>query len=150
MKRIITILLLIFSFSSGIAAQSFSQAIKSGLSPLTAKSDSASSKKTSDTKKKEIVALTLKDGTVYTGHLKGKRPHGYGKAIYKNGDTYEGEFVKGKRHGKGVYRFKDGEWYSGDFYNDRQHGKGEYHFSDGRKYPGDWENDFQHGYGRMD
>ena len=112
MKHISIILFSLFFLLTGVGAQSFSDAIKKGLSPITgsAEGDTAVQKKGANADKKNIVALTLKDGTVYTGELKGKRPHGQGKAIYKNGDTYEGAFVKGKRQGHGVYRFKDGEW----------------------------------------
>ena len=39
----------------------------------------------------------FKDGSEYTGELKGRRPNGKGKTVFKNGDVYEGEYVKGKR-----------------------------------------------------
>ena len=45
----------------------------------------------------------FKDGAEYTGELKGRRPNGKGKTVFKNGDTYEGEYVKGKREGEGTY-----------------------------------------------
>lgn len=38
----------------------------------------------------------FKDGSEYTGELKGRRPNGKGKTVFKNGDVYEGEYVKGK------------------------------------------------------
>ena len=47
----------------------------------------------------------FKDGAEYTGELKGKRPNGKGKTVFKNGDVYEGEYVKGKREGYGTYIF---------------------------------------------
>ena len=47
----------------------------------------------------------FKDGSEYTGELKGKRPNGKGKTIFKNGDIYEGEYVKGKRQGNGTYTY---------------------------------------------
>ena len=31
----------------------------------------------------------FKDGSEYTGELKGKRPNGKGKTVFKNGDVYE-------------------------------------------------------------
>ena len=40
---------------------------------------------------------TFKDGAEYTGELKGKKPHGKGRTVFKSGDIYEGEYVKGKR-----------------------------------------------------
>ena len=39
----------------------------------------------------------FKDGAEYTGELKGRRPNGKGKTVFKNGDTYEGEYVKGQQ-----------------------------------------------------
>ena len=35
-------------------------------------------------------------GSVYTGEMKGRKPNGKGKTVFKNGDVYEGEYVKGK------------------------------------------------------
>ena len=31
--------------------------------------------------------------------MKGRKPNGKGKTVFKNGDVYEGEYVKGKREG---------------------------------------------------
>lgn len=36
----------------------------------------------------------FKDGSEYTGELKGKKPHGKGRTVFRNGDVYEGEYVK--------------------------------------------------------
>lgn len=53
----------------------------------------------------KIGNYTFKDGGEYTGELKGRKPNGKGKTIYKNGNTYEGEYIKGKREGNGTYTF---------------------------------------------
>lgn len=45
----------------------------------------------------------FKDGSEYTGELKGRRPNGKGRTVFLNGDSYEGEYVKGKRQGQGTY-----------------------------------------------
>ena len=45
---------------------------------------------------------TFKDGGVYTGEIKGRKPHGKGRTVMKNGDVYEGNYVKGKRQGIGI------------------------------------------------
>ena len=66
----------------------------------------------------------FKDGSEYTGELKGRRPNGKGKTVFRNGDVYEGEYVKGKRQGEGTYTFSDGEKYVGEWFDDQQHGKG--------------------------
>ena len=59
----------------------------------------------------KIGNYTFKDGSVYTGEMKGRKPNGKGKTVFKNGDVYEGEYVKGKREGFGIYTFPDGEKY---------------------------------------
>ena len=68
----------------------------------------------------------FKDGSEYTGELKGRRPNGKGRTVFLNGDSYEGEYVKGKRQGQGTYLFSDGEKYVGEWYQDQQHGQGTY------------------------
>lgn len=57
----------------------------------------------------KIGNYTFKDGSVYTGEMKGRKPNGKGKTVFKNGDVFEGEYVKGKREGYGIYMFPDGE-----------------------------------------
>lgn len=42
----------------------------------------------------KIGNYTFKDGSVYTGEMKGRKPNGKGKTVFKNGDVYEGEYVK--------------------------------------------------------
>mgnify|MGYP005973381229 FL=1 len=72
----------------------------------------------------KIGNYTFKDGSVYTGEMKGRKPNGKGKTVFKNGDVFEGEYVKGKREGYGIYMFPDGEKYEGQWFQDQQHGKG--------------------------
>ena len=76
----------------------------------------------------KIGNYTFKDGSVYTGEMKGRKPNGKGKTVFKNGDVFEGEYVKGKREGYGIYMFPDGEKYEGQWFQDQQHGKGIYYF----------------------
>ena len=76
----------------------------------------------------KIGNYTFKDGSVYTGEMKGRKPNGKGKTVFKNGDVYEGEYIKGKREGYGIYSFPDGEKYEGQWFQDQQHGKGIYYF----------------------
>lgn len=57
----------------------------------------------------KIGNYSFKDGSEYTGELKGRKPNGKGKTVFKNGDIYEGQYVKGKREGDGTYTFHDGE-----------------------------------------
>ena len=37
---------------------------------------------------------TFKDGSSYTGELKGRKPHGKGKTVFKSGYVYVGQYVK--------------------------------------------------------
>ena len=89
----------------------------------------------------KIGNYTFKDGSVYTGEMKGRKPNGKGKTVFKNGDVYEGEYVKGKREGFGVYTFPDGERYEGQWYQDQQHGNGIYYFMNNNRYDGMWFQD---------
>ena len=34
----------------------------------------------------------FKDGSEYTGELKGRKPNGKGRTVFRNGDVYEGEY----------------------------------------------------------
>ena len=42
----------------------------------------------------KIGNYTFKDGSVYTGEMKSRKPNGKGKTVFKNGDVFEGENVK--------------------------------------------------------
>lgn len=64
-----------------------------------------------------IGTYTFKDGSTYTGEMKGRKPNGKGKTVFKSGDVYEGEYVKGKREGYGIYTFPDGERYEGEWFH---------------------------------
>ena len=97
----------------------------------------------------KIGNYTFKDGSVYTGEMKGRKPNGKGKTVFKNGDVYEGEYIKGKREGYGIYSFPDGEKYEGQWFQDQQHGKGIYYFMNNNRYDGMWFQDYQHGAGTM-
>ena len=46
--------------------------------------------KTTFTSGIKIGSYTFKDGSVYTGELKGRKPNGKGKTVFKNGDTESG------------------------------------------------------------
>lgn len=109
MKYLYTALILVFLSQEGAVAQS-----KGGFFG-----------KIKDTFSTEIKIgnYTFKDGSVYTGEMKGRKPNGKGKTVFKNGDVYEGEYVKGKREGFGTYIFPDGEKYEGQWFQDQQHGK---------------------------
>ena len=89
----------------------------------------------------KIGTHTFKDGSVYTGEMKGRKPNGKGKTVFKNGDVYEGEYVKGKREGYGIYTFPDGEKYDGQWFQDQQHGRGIYYFMNNNRYDGMWYQD---------
>ena len=46
----------------------------------------------------KIGNYTFKDGSVYTGEMKGRKPNGKGKTVFKNGDVYERENVKASEY----------------------------------------------------
>ncbi len=137
MKYLYTALILAFLCQGGATAQEK----KSGFF------DKVKSTFSSEIK---IGTYTFKDnGAVYTGEIKGRKPNGKGKTVFKNGDVYEGEYVKGKREGYGTYMFPDGEKYEGQWFQDQQHGRGIYYFMNNNRYDGMWFQDYQHGKGTM-
>ena len=82
MKYLYTALILAFLCQGGATAQEK----KSGFF------DKVKSTFSSEIK---IGTYTFKDnGAVYTGEIKGRKPNGKGKTVFKNGDVYEGEYVK--------------------------------------------------------
>ena len=88
MKYLYTALILAFLCQGGATAQEK----KSGFF------DKVKSTFSSEIK---IGTYTFKDnGAVYTGEIKGRKPNGKGKTVFKNGDVYEGEYVKGKLNAK--------------------------------------------------
>lgn len=97
----------------------------------------------------KIGNYSFKDGSEYTGELKGRKPNGKGKTVFKNGDIYEGQYVKGKREGDATYTFHDGEKYVGQWYQDQQHGNGTFYFMNNNRYEGMWYTDYQQGEGTM-
>ena len=92
--------------------------------------------------------MTYSDGTIYVGHWKGDKRHGYGEMKYAHGGTtYKGEFRSGLKEGQGLYTWVDGAWYNGTFKKDRENGFGTYHFSNGDEYVGHFLNGRLHGNG---
>jgi two-component system chemotaxis response regulator CheY len=67
--------------------------------------------------------LTLENGDVYEGEIKGGKPHGKGKYTFVNGNVYEGNFILGKPHGKWKYTYVEGNVYKEDFNKLRIYGK---------------------------
>ena len=70
----------------------------------------------------KIGNYTFKDGGEYTGELKGRKPNGKGKTIYKNGNTYEEEYIKGTRDGNRTYTYHEREKNEEQWYQNQQHG----------------------------
>ena len=136
MKYLYTALILVFMSQGGATAQEK----KSGFFDKV---------KTTFSSEIKIGTHTFKDGSVYTGEMKGRKPNGKGKTVFKNGNVYEGEYVKGKREGYGTYTFPDGEKYEGQWFQDQQHGKGIYYFMNNNRYDGMWFQDYQQGKGTM-
>ena len=53
----------------------------------------------------KIGNYSFKDGSEYTGELKGRKPNGKGKTVFKNGTFMKESVIKGKREGDGTYTF---------------------------------------------
>ena len=51
----------------------------------------------------KIGNYSFKDGSEYTGELKGRKPDGKGKTVFKNGDIYEGQM---QSVSYGLHRFR--------------------------------------------
>ena len=66
----------------------------------------------------KIGNYSFKDGSEYTGELKGRKPNGKGKTVFRM-ETFMRSVCKRKREGDGTYTFHDGEkycrgqWYRG-------------------------------------
>jgi len=52
-------------------------------------------------------AITLPDGSRYTGELRNGAPHGFGTNVDADGESYSGAWENGLRHGIGVLTFPD-------------------------------------------
>ena len=71
----------------------------------------------------------MRDGSVYTGHLRLRKPSGTGRMEHTNGDVYEGAFEKGQRHGVGICHYANGDLYMGFWESNVQSGEGELRYA---------------------
>lgn len=99
---------------------------------------------------KNIVTVTMKTGSTYTGEVNERNErHGFGLYLVIYGGSYEGYWKNGFKHGKGVFKYKDGknvhyqgEWQCGEphgegkVYNMRGELKYQGHFKDGKSEEG--------------
>ena len=95
-RRIIYFFLLLVSFAFPASSQSFADAVKDGFSPLNALLKKGNAKNGGNEVNAEIKKVVLKDGTEYEGEMKGKRPHGTGKA--QDGDQGQHQGAQGQHH----------------------------------------------------
>ncbi len=72
----------------------------------------------------KVSNIVLEDGSVYSGEVCGKIPHGFGEITFTNGERYVGRFVNGKHHGRGSYTWTDGTRCEGDYADGKANGKG--------------------------
>ena len=59
--------------------------------------------------------LRFRNGDIYVGNIRGRRPHGKGILCSRHGWVYDGAFVHGKKHGEGTEHYLDGGVYKGTF-----------------------------------
>ena len=78
------------------------------------------------TQGKNIVTVTMKTGSTYTGEVNERSErHGYGVYLVINGGSYEGYWRNGFKHGKGVFKYREGDLhYEGDWQCGEPHGMG--------------------------
>ncbi len=78
------------------------------------------------------------DGNRYFGPLRGGKPHGTGKMVYKNGDVYVGEWEDGERKGHGKMTYPNGDIYDGEWYEDQRWGQAHMIYGDGGEFRGEF------------
>lgn len=86
------------------------------------------------------------NGRVYSGDLKGGKPHGKGRDERPDGTVYEGEWLDGLPNGSGQLIDLAGNRYTGGFADGLRTGRGEIS-GPGGNYSGDWLGDVPHGEG---
>lgn len=69
--------------------------------------------------------------SIYRGHWKDGRRHGYGIAKYREGEVYSGEWRRGRRNGYGTLHLANSEVFDGGWDANKKHGLGVYFWSDG-------------------
>ena len=84
--------------------------------------------------------ITLPDGSVYTGELKGGKLHGTGELKWPDGRHYVGGFQHGVASGHGKLSYPDGCSYEGEFARGDLNGAGKYTCDDTV-----WQGEFQQG-----
>lgn len=120
----------------------------------------------------EAVAVSLPDGSTYTGQLRDGQRHGQGSSS-SHAETYAGGWKDDNRHGAGRLTWCDGRVYEGQFHggkfsgrghmcwqtkagplvydgqymDDQKHGAGKLRWPDGRTYDGEWCCGKRHGEG---
>ncbi|CAA0838894.1 Phosphatidylinositol 4-phosphate 5-kinase 6 [Striga hermonthica] len=93
------------------------------------------------------VEKAFPDGSLYTGHWSGDRPHGHGKCLWPDGCMYEGDWAGGRPAGRGRFSWPSGATYEGRFRAGHMDGEGSYTGFSGDAYRGQWSGDERHGRG---
>jgi len=103
------------------------------------------------------------NGTLYEGHWKNNKEHGWGKLMFasdRDKVIYEGDWERGRMHGTGTYNYYHeqnesnegamqggGRTYTGDFKENARHGVGKYVLPGGSIYDGEWRENVPSGRG---
>ncbi len=107
MKKLLTLFLLIFSFT--LFSEEMAKLNSSNVKTFTG-----------------FGIYYYSNGEKYEGQwLNGKR-NGIGTYVWNNGDTYSGDWTLEKRTGKGIFTWANGNKYEGDFIDSARNGKGKY------------------------
>ena len=107
MKKLLTLFLLIFSFT--LFSEEMTKLNDSNVKTFTG-----------------YGTYYYSNGEKYEGQwLNGKR-NGIGTYVWNNGDTYSGDWTLEKRTGKGIFTWANGNKYEGDFIDSVRNGKGKY------------------------
>lgn len=85
--------------------------------------------------------------SVYSGEMRGGRPHGQGRLERRSGETSEGLWRDGVLNGRGVHVDAKDNRYEGEFRNGRPDGEGRYLAANGEIFEGRFADGLRHGAG---
>ena len=88
---------------------------------------------------------TFNDGGWFEGEIKNDELNGKAIHVWANGDKYIGTFVNSIMQGPAIVEYVDGARYEGNFKDDLYHGQGKLEYADGESYDGNWKEGYYYG-----